>query len=95
MKRSIGFRADLSFFTFGNGGRDAGLKLHQSDLAWVFAAAVSGVAADGAPVLRFVQLPAKAFCPGLVEQPERHASIQVHFNRHHVEADVTDGARQS
>jgi hypothetical protein len=40
MKRSIGFRVHLSFFTLGMGGHDAGLKLHHSDLASVFVLAV-------------------------------------------------------
>jgi hypothetical protein len=48
MKKSIGFRDHLSLFTLGNAGRDVGLKLHQSDLAPVFAVAVAEAASDGA-----------------------------------------------
>ena len=47
MKRSIGFRAHLSFRTLGKGGGDAGLKLHQSDLASALAFSVSRAAAGG------------------------------------------------
>ena len=44
MKRSIGFLAHFAFFTLGNCGRAAGLKLHQSDLDPVLAVAGSGAA---------------------------------------------------